>query len=172
MKISLKQFTRKTVLGLAVLVIAGYGAYRLVQIGAVEAATTPCIITVFGVQYDITALQNAHTGGNIFTCGADMTAIFQNQHGIDVSRIAPYLIPATPSPTATLTPTSTPGGGTPTLTPAPTPTGVISPTPPPLPVPHIDDDDEQEGHDDRQEEVEEEHEKDHTSSDARHEDED
>lgn len=172
MKNKIKMLFKKTVLGLAVLVIAGYGAYRLVQIRAVEAATTPCIITVFGQQYDITALQNAHTGGNIFTCGTDMTATFQTQHGTDVSRIAPYLI-STPSPTATPTPSLTPvSSATPSLTPTPTPTGVISPTPTPSPGVHVDDDDEQEEHEDLEEEGEVEHDKDHKSSDAQHEDED
>lgn len=178
---NVKQMVKNAVMGLAVLVIAGYGAYRLVQISTVQAAATSCIITVFGQQYDVTSLQNAHTGGNIFTCGTDMTATFQTQHGTDVLRIAPYLI-STPSPTATPTPSPTPvSSATPLLTPTPTPTGAISPTPTPLPgTRYIDDDDDQ---DDHENELVEEREKDHTethrtenndhkSSDARHEDED
>lgn len=174
MKMNVKHMVKNAVMGLAVLVIAGYGAYRLVQISAVQAAATGCIITVFGQQYDVTSLQNAHTGGNIFTCGTDMTATFQIQHGTDVSRIAPYLI-STPSPTATPTPSPTPvSSATPSLTPTPTPTGAISPTPTPLPGVHIDDDNEKDEQEEENVEVEREveHEKDHKSSDAQHEDED
>lgn len=39
-----------------------------------------CIISVNGVQYDVTAFRNIHSGGNIFTCGTDMTQVFYSQH--------------------------------------------------------------------------------------------
>lgn len=39
-----------------------------------------CIITIEGVRYDVTAFRNQHSGGDIFTCGADMTKIFFSQH--------------------------------------------------------------------------------------------
>jgi hypothetical protein len=51
-----------------------------------------CIITLFGKQYDVNTLRTTHTGGNIFTCNSDMTAIYQKQHGNDVTRMQPYLV--------------------------------------------------------------------------------
>lgn len=55
---------------------------------------TDCVITVFGIKYDVTPLQTGHTGGNVFVCGADQTALYQGMHGTDVTRLVPYLIPA------------------------------------------------------------------------------
>jgi len=55
-------------------------------------ASTGCIITLFGKQYDVTTLQNTHSGGNVFNCGTDMTAVYQGQHGSDVSRMQKYLV--------------------------------------------------------------------------------
>jgi len=57
-------------------------------------AYSSCVITVFGQQYDISSLQSDHSGGNVFTCNTDMTAVYQGQHGSNVSRIASFLIPA------------------------------------------------------------------------------
>lgn len=51
-----------------------------------------CIVTIFGSQYDVTTLRSTHSGGDVFTCGTDMTAIYQNHHGSNVSLIAPYLV--------------------------------------------------------------------------------
>lgn len=39
-----------------------------------------CIIVVDSQKYDVTEFRNIHGGGDIFTCGADMTAIFYSQH--------------------------------------------------------------------------------------------
>lgn len=68
-----------------------------------------CIVTLFGKQYDVTPLITGHPGGNVFTCGTDMTAIYQGQHGTDVSRMQKYLVvdgnPAT-TPTVTGAPAS------------------------------------------------------------------
>lgn len=51
-----------------------------------------CIVTIFGKQYNVTNLMNSHTGGNIFNCGTDMSAIYQSHHGTSVSLIASYLV--------------------------------------------------------------------------------
>ncbi|MFA6004909.1 MAG: hypothetical protein WC775_00290 [Patescibacteria group bacterium] len=40
-----------------------------------------CIVTVRGQQFDITQFRFDHSGGNIFSCGADMTDIFNGEHG-------------------------------------------------------------------------------------------
>lgn len=55
-------------------------------------APVGCIITVNGLKYDVTALKNTHSGGNIFVCGADMTTSYTKQHGNSVSLIARYLV--------------------------------------------------------------------------------
>lgn len=39
-----------------------------------------CIITIDGVKYDITSYKDIHSGGDIFTCGADMSATFWSRH--------------------------------------------------------------------------------------------
>lgn len=41
---------------------------------------TRCIIQIRTARYDVTEFRNRHSGGNIFTCNTDMTAIFFNQH--------------------------------------------------------------------------------------------
>ncbi|MCX6730628.1 MAG: hypothetical protein NTZ55_02165 [Candidatus Roizmanbacteria bacterium] len=51
-----------------------------------------CSVTLFGKQYDVTNLRSTHSGGNIFNCGTDMTAIYQGRHGSDLSRMQQYLI--------------------------------------------------------------------------------
>lgn len=51
-----------------------------------------CIITLSGALYDVTSLQNSHSGGNIFTCGTDMTAVYMSEHGGNLSRMARYKI--------------------------------------------------------------------------------
>lgn len=46
-------------------------------------APTPdnrCIVSIDGVRYDVSSLRSTHTGGDIFQCGTDMTAIFYGQH--------------------------------------------------------------------------------------------
>lgn len=70
-----------------------------------------CIVTLFGLQYDVTVLANSHSGGNIFVCGTDMTVTYQSQHGTNVSRMAQYLVTSnpTPTPTPSSSPTPTPG---------------------------------------------------------------
>ncbi len=41
---------------------------------------TRCIISVDGTSYNITDFRQEHSGGDIFTCGADMSATFHGQH--------------------------------------------------------------------------------------------
>jgi len=51
-----------------------------------------CIVTIDGARYNVQALKRTHSGGNIFTCGRDMTASFKSQHGMNYSLIARYRI--------------------------------------------------------------------------------
>lgn len=76
---------------------------------AQQNANTGCIITLFGKQYDVTTLQNTHSGGNIFNCGTDMTASYQSQHGSNVSRMQQYLV--TGSASSSTTPSGNTSGG-------------------------------------------------------------
>ena len=39
-----------------------------------------CIIQIDGVKYDVTRLRQTHSGGNVFTCGTDMSQIFWSRH--------------------------------------------------------------------------------------------
>ena len=53
-----------------------------------------CIVTVNGQRYDVTQYQYQHSGGNIFTCGTDMTAIFNSKHSQRyLNMMQAYLIP-------------------------------------------------------------------------------
>lgn len=147
---------KSLLLTLASLVAIGVSVIGIGNMGNAKAATTtPCIITVFGKQYDVTAFQNSHSGGNVFNCGADMTSTYQSAHGTNVSRLQPYLIvAATPTPTVTPSPTTVPS---PTVTPEPTisPSPTVTPSPTTVPEPtvspvpgtnnnHVDDDDDEE----------------------------
>ncbi len=52
-----------------------------------------CVISIDGVSYEITSLRSTHSGGDVFTCGADMSAIFWGQHGNSILRkMAKYQI--------------------------------------------------------------------------------
>jgi cytochrome b involved in lipid metabolism len=52
-----------------------------------------CIVTVSGNRYDVTSYRNSHSGGNIFTCGVDMTSVFKSQHSSGtLKQMSPYLI--------------------------------------------------------------------------------
>ncbi len=51
-----------------------------------------CIITLSGQQYDVTSLQQSHSGGNIFSCGTDMSSMYQGKHGSSLSRMQKYLV--------------------------------------------------------------------------------
>ncbi len=57
------------------------------------AADTGCIITVHGTRYNVTEFRIQHSGGDIFTCGADMTAVFDSQHSMrTLQRMAPLAV--------------------------------------------------------------------------------
>lgn len=62
-----------------------------------------CIITLFGQQYDTTNLRKTHSGGDVFKCGTDMTSVYQNKHGSNVSMMQPYLITGGGSSNAQIT---------------------------------------------------------------------
>lgn len=57
-----------------------------------SSAATGCIVTVFDKQYDVTPLRKTHTGGDVFTCGTDMSAAYEANHGTKVGMIAKYLV--------------------------------------------------------------------------------
>ncbi len=131
-------------MGLVVFLAIGTGVIKMVGGFSKAQAATGCIITLFGKQYDVTSLQNAHTGGSLFACGTDMTATYQAMHGTDVSRMVSYLVPdPTSVPTNTPAPTNTPS---PTVTPVPTdtPSPTVSPTPTSVETHHYEDEDEDE----------------------------
>lgn len=53
-----------------------------------------CIITINGQRYDVTQYRYQHQGGDIFTCGTDMSAIFAGQHSQKyLNKMKSYLVP-------------------------------------------------------------------------------
>ncbi len=40
-----------------------------------------CLIQIDGALYDVTQFRSRHSGGDIFQCGTDMSAIFWGEHG-------------------------------------------------------------------------------------------
>ena len=42
---------------------------------------TGCIVRIDGVSYDVTQFRKMHGGGDIFSCGSDMSASFWSAHG-------------------------------------------------------------------------------------------
>ncbi|MFA5894864.1 MAG: cytochrome b5 domain-containing protein [Candidatus Shapirobacteria bacterium] len=56
-------------------------------------ADNRCIIAIDGVRYDVSVFRNQHSGGDIFSCGTDMSAIFHGQHPNSfLQRMAQYKI--------------------------------------------------------------------------------
>jgi len=53
-----------------------------------------CIVTLAGNKYDVTTLRSSHSGGDVFKCGTDMTALYKSQHGTNLSRMQRYLVTA------------------------------------------------------------------------------
>jgi cytochrome b involved in lipid metabolism len=48
--------------------------------GIINTPGAKCIVTIDGAKYDVTDFKNIHSGGDIFTCGTDMSNIFWGQH--------------------------------------------------------------------------------------------
>jgi len=76
-----------------------------------------CIITIGGEYFDVTSLRYSHSGGDVFSCGSDMTSMYTVQHGTNMSRMNAYRLA---SANSTALPTNTPRAGN-TSTPIPTP---------------------------------------------------
>lgn len=111
-------------------------------VATAQQATNPnaCIVTLFGKQYDVTTLRSTHSGGNIFSCGTDMTTVYQNRHGTDMSRMQQYLVSTAPSQTggSSQTATGTTGSGGITSSPTSSPSHSS--------IDQDDDDDESDDH--------------------------
>jgi cytochrome b involved in lipid metabolism len=52
-----------------------------------------CIITIYNRNYDVTTLRDSHPGGDIYICGTDMSGMYADQHGSNIERLEPYLVP-------------------------------------------------------------------------------
>lgn len=129
---------RKVFVGLGAMIVLGFAIWTSAGHIKTTQAAVPCIVTIFGQQYDVAPLGVTHPGpkgttlidlggSTFFQCGTDMTATYQSQHGTDVSRMAPYIYVA---PTPTAVPTATPTPSTePTISPSPSITPSVSPTP-------------------------------------------
>lgn len=145
---------RKIILGLSILFLSGISFLKASTVTA-----APCLITLFGQQFDVTSLQTSHTGGNLFVCGTDMTSTYLAQHGTDLSRMQPYLVTPTPTPTPTGTPT-------PTVSPSPT----ASPDPSASPeTEEIEDDDDDNDNFEEEDEEENDDEEEHENDEERNE---
>ena len=129
----------RSLLTLSALTVTGLSFFNYFRQIDPAYAAAPCIVTIFGVQYDVSPLQTSHTGGNIFTCGTDMTATYQGMHGTNVSRIAPFILASTPSPSPSVSPLPTASASPrPSISPSPTPSTS------PAPAQHDDDEDDDE----------------------------
>jgi len=51
-----------------------------------------CWVILFGKIYDITPLTNMHSGGNVFSCGTDQTALYQGRHSTNLNRMTSYYV--------------------------------------------------------------------------------
>jgi len=47
-------------------------------------ANPGCVILIDGVKYDVTQFRNKHSGGNVFQCGTDMSAVFWSRHNASI----------------------------------------------------------------------------------------
>ncbi|MFO0703861.1 MAG: hypothetical protein U0525_04010 [Patescibacteria group bacterium] len=126
---------KKLMVGMISAGVLTFGGFKYIASANKAEALAPCIITISGVQYDVAPLTQpgVHPGGNIFTCGTDMTAIFMSMptHAADLARLTPYIynpITTMPTNTPTITPTNTPTV-TPTITTSPVPESTSTPDP-------------------------------------------
>lgn len=149
--LSASVYKKISVAVIAAIMTAGLLTKFSTSVKSVE-ASTPCVVTLFGVQYDVTPLGTTHPGpkgttlidlggSTFFQCGGDMTSIYQSMHGTDVTRMASYLyVPPTTTPTSvpTVIPTTTPDvtpTTVPTSTPSPVPSATPEPSITPSPIP-------------------------------------
>lgn len=60
----------------------------------IQPTADKCIITIDGVSYDVTQYKKDHTGGDVFKCGTDMTALLNKRHPDPkyLKQMAPYKI--------------------------------------------------------------------------------
>jgi cytochrome b involved in lipid metabolism len=58
-------------------------------------AKPTCIVTISGKRYDVQPLRSTHPGGDVFTCGTDMTSVFFGQHDQNLldTQMKQYLLP-------------------------------------------------------------------------------
>ena len=131
-----KNIVMRSLFVLSATALSAFGIYSLVNKVGTAKAATPCIVTIFGVQYDVAPLKTGHSGGDVFICNTDMSAVYQGMHGTNVSRMVGFKVSA-PAPSTSPTPS-------PSASPKPS----VSPSPSSTPVVGHDDDDEDE-HDDR-----------------------
>lgn len=109
---------KKFLVGIITAGIISIGGQRFVSSSKSVEAATPCVVTIFGQQYDVSSLGTTHSGprGTIFVsiggsaffqCGTDMTTLYQSMHGTDVARLIPYIYTSptvTPSPIPSVSP--------------------------------------------------------------------
>lgn len=43
-----------------------------------------CVVVIDGASYDVTNFRFSHSGGDIFSCGSDMSASFWNRHNASI----------------------------------------------------------------------------------------
>lgn len=149
---------RKMLIGVTAVIISVGGMKYATTAKSVE-ASTPCIVTIFGIQYDVSPLGTTHSGpqgttvdagaAGFFQCETDMTAVYQSQHGTDVSRLLPFVYtPSTATPTPTVGTTIAPTVD-PTVSPSPIPS--VSPIPSITPSHHDDENEMEEMREDEHE---------------------
>lgn len=157
---------------LSATVLSSFGIYNVVKNVDTASAATPCIVTIFGVQYDVEPLKTGHSGGDVFICNTDMSAVYQGMHGTNVSRMTAFLV-STPAPSASTSPSPNPSTSpSPSATPSPSVTPSPSPTPLPSASPrgenqHTEDEDYNERHesDDDDDQDDDDHKSDHDGDD-------
>jgi hypothetical protein len=60
----------------------------------VPTTDTRCIVLVDGEKFDVSEFRRIHSGGDIFQCGADMSAIFHSQHTqSEFTKLQKYRVP-------------------------------------------------------------------------------
>ena len=86
-----------------------------------------CLVVINGSTYNLYPLKTTHSGGDLFNCNTDQTALYKSKHGTNYSRIQMYFYAS--GTTAALGGGGNTGGTNPTGTPIPTFTPIPLPTP-------------------------------------------